>query len=58
MSKNVLDHHLEGERARLTLMSRPFDPMHRRHVEALGVEPVAFDLVTAQAILHHVADPG
>ena len=39
MSKYVLDHHLEGEGARLALMSRLLDPMHRRHVEALGVGP-------------------
>jgi len=41
MSKYVLDHHLEGERARLSLMSRLLDPMHRRHVEALGIGPGA-----------------
>jgi SAM-dependent methyltransferase len=115
VSKYVLDHHLEGERARLALMSRLLDPMHRRHVEALGVgpgartlevgcgngsvsawlaervgpggravavdldlslvdaraaglqlrqadivagpvDPGSFDLVTARAVLHHVAD--
>ena len=37
MAEYVLDHHLEGEGARLALMSRLLDPMHRRHVEALGV---------------------
>jgi SAM-dependent methyltransferase len=37
----VLDHHLEGERARLALMSRLLDPMHRRHIESLGVGPGA-----------------
>src|SRR5829696_5507972 len=41
MAKYVLDHHLEGERARLALMSRLLDPMHRRHLEALGVGPGA-----------------
>src|SRR4051794_5810817 len=41
MSKYVLDHHLEGERARLSLMSRLLDPMHRRHVEAFGIGPGA-----------------
>jgi SAM-dependent methyltransferase len=115
MSKYVLDHHLGGERARLALMSRLLDPMHRRHAEALGigpgartlevgcgngsisawlaervgpggravavdldlslvdahvpglelrqadivaapVDPGTFDLVTARAVLHHVAD--
>jgi SAM-dependent methyltransferase len=37
----VLDHHLSGERARLALMSRLLDPMHRRHLERLGVGPGA-----------------
>jgi SAM-dependent methyltransferase len=37
MAEYVLDHHLEGERSRLTLMSRLLDPMHRRHIESLGV---------------------
>jgi SAM-dependent methyltransferase len=116
MSKYVLGHHLKGEGDRLALMSQLLDPMHRRHIEALGVVkpgartlevgcgngsisawlaerispggkalafdldlslidvrapnlelrqgdivagPVdrgAFDLVTARAVLHHVAD--
>jgi SAM-dependent methyltransferase len=115
MAEYVLDHHLEGEGSRLALMSRLLDPMHRRHLEALGVGPGAralevgcgngsisawlaervgpsgravafdldlslvdvraprlelrqgdivagpvdpggFDLVTARAVLHHVAD--
>ena len=37
MTKYVLDHHLTGERARLALMSRLLDPMHRRHLEELGI---------------------
>jgi 2-polyprenyl-3-methyl-5-hydroxy-6-metoxy-1,4-benzoquinol methylase len=37
----VLDHQLEGERSRLALMSRLLDPMHRRHIESLGVSPGA-----------------
>ena len=37
MAKYVLDHHLKGEGARLALMSQLLDPMHRRHIEALGV---------------------
>jgi SAM-dependent methyltransferase len=111
----VLDHHREGERERLALMSRLLDPMHRRYLEQFGVGPGArtlevgcgngsvsawlagrvapggtatavdldlslvdadvpnlglrrgdilagpvasggFDLVTARAVLHHVAD--
>jgi SAM-dependent methyltransferase len=39
MTEYVLDHHLEGERSRLALMSRLLDPMHRRHIESLGVGP-------------------
>jgi len=30
MSRYVLDHHLEGEKKRLALMSQLLDPMHRR----------------------------
>jgi SAM-dependent methyltransferase len=41
VSDYVLGHQLEGERARLQLMSRLLDPMHRRHIEALGVGPGA-----------------
>ncbi len=37
MPKYVLDHQLKGEGARLALMSRLLDPMHCRHIEALGV---------------------
>lgn len=39
MSEYVLDHHQEGERQRLALMSRLLDPLHRRHLEQLGVRP-------------------
>jgi SAM-dependent methyltransferase len=35
----VLDHHLEGEGGRLALMSRLLDPMHRRHIDDLGIGP-------------------
>jgi SAM-dependent methyltransferase len=41
MGEYVLDHQLEGERSRLALMSRLLDPMHRRHIESLGVGPGA-----------------
>ncbi len=41
MTEYVLDHHREGERARLALMSRLLDPMHRRHLERLGAGPGA-----------------
>jgi 2-polyprenyl-3-methyl-5-hydroxy-6-metoxy-1,4-benzoquinol methylase len=41
MPEYVLDHHLEGERSRLALMSKLLDPMPRRHIEALGVGPGA-----------------
>ncbi len=37
MAGYVLDHHLGGEGARLALMSQLLDPMHRRHLEGLGV---------------------
>ena len=41
MAGYVLDHHLDGERSRLALMSRLLDPMHRRYIEALGLRPSA-----------------
>ncbi len=41
MSRYVLDHHQEGERERLALMSGLLDPMHRRHLERAGVAPGA-----------------
>src|SRR5712675_1714423 len=104
MSRYVLDHHSEGEKKRLALMSQLLDPMHRRQIESLGIsrearvlevgcgngsmsawmaehiapdgQIVALDLdlslvdnvrgpgvefrqsdiVTARAVLHHVAD--
>jgi SAM-dependent methyltransferase len=37
MAQYVLDHHLEGEKKRLALMSQLLDPMHRRHIESLGI---------------------
>jgi 2-polyprenyl-3-methyl-5-hydroxy-6-metoxy-1,4-benzoquinol methylase len=37
MSRYVLDHHLEGEKKRLALMSQLLDPMHRRHIESLEI---------------------
>jgi len=37
MSRHVLDHHLEGEKKRLALMSSLLDPLHRRLLESLGV---------------------
>jgi tRNA A58 N-methylase Trm61 len=37
MSQYVLDHHLEGEKKRLALMSQLLDPMHRRYIELLGI---------------------
>jgi SAM-dependent methyltransferase len=41
MSRYVLDHHLEGERKRLALMSQLLDPMHRRYIESLGISCAA-----------------
>jgi hypothetical protein len=37
MSRYVLDHHLEGEKKRLALMSQLLDPIHRRQIESLGI---------------------
>jgi precorrin-6B methylase 2 len=37
MSQYVLDHHLEGEKQRLALMSQLLDPMHRQYIESLGI---------------------
>jgi tRNA A58 N-methylase Trm61 len=37
MSRYVLDHHLEGEKKRLALMSHLLDPMRRRYIELLGI---------------------
>jgi SAM-dependent methyltransferase len=114
-SEYVLDHHQQGERNRLALMSQLLDPVHRRCLDRLGVgpgmrtlevgcgngsvsawlasrvspgghavavdldlslaessgpnleyrqadilagpvEPAGFDLATARAVLHHIAD--
>ena len=44
MPEYVLDHHREGERERLALMSRLLDPMHRRYIEGLGIGPGATTL--------------
>ncbi len=41
MAEYVLGHHLEGEGKRLALMSQLLDPMHRRHIESLNIEPGA-----------------
>jgi SAM-dependent methyltransferase len=41
MPEYVLDHRHEGEPERLALMSRLLDPMHRGHIERLGVGPGA-----------------
>jgi 2-polyprenyl-3-methyl-5-hydroxy-6-metoxy-1,4-benzoquinol methylase len=35
----ILDHHNEGECARLELMARLLDPLHRRHINELGIGP-------------------
>ena len=37
MPEYVLGHGLKGERARLALMSKLLDPMHRRSIDALDV---------------------
>jgi SAM-dependent methyltransferase len=41
MPDYVLDHHREGERERLALMSQLLDPMHRRYLGELAVGPGA-----------------
>lgn len=41
MPEYVLGHHNRGERERLELMSRLLDPMHRRHIDELGIGPGA-----------------
>jgi len=37
MPRYVLDQYLEGEKKRLAMMSSLLDPMHRRHIEVLGI---------------------
>lgn len=37
MPEYVLGHHLKGEGKRLALMSKLLDPMHRRHLNSLGM---------------------
>ncbi|MGE5209039.1 MAG: class I SAM-dependent methyltransferase [Alphaproteobacteria bacterium] len=37
MPEYVLPHDLKGEGTRLALMSQLLDPMHRRHIESLGI---------------------
>jgi SAM-dependent methyltransferase len=39
MTDYILDHQRAGERARLALMSQLLDPMHRRHIDEVGVGP-------------------
>src|SRR4029453_3535567 len=41
MPDYVLNHHLEGERKRLALMSELLDPMHRWYIESLDIPPGA-----------------
>ncbi len=41
VSEYILDHHQQGERQRLELMSRLLDPMHRHLIERLGIGPGA-----------------
>lgn len=39
MTEYTLPHTLMGERQRLALLSSLLDPMHRSHIEALGIQP-------------------
>jgi SAM-dependent methyltransferase len=39
MNEYILPHDLAGERQRLALMSELLDPMHRSHIERLGLRP-------------------
>jgi SAM-dependent methyltransferase len=39
MNDYILPHHLTGEKQRLELMAQLLDPLHRRHIEQLGLQP-------------------
>jgi SAM-dependent methyltransferase len=39
MNEYILPHHLAGEKQRLELMSQLLDPLHRGHIEQLGLQP-------------------
>jgi hypothetical protein len=41
MNDYILPHHLTGEKQRLELMAQLLDPLQRRHIEQLGLQPVA-----------------
>src|ERR1700691_1619534 len=39
MNEYILPHNLVGEQQRLALMSELLDPLHRSHIEQLGLRP-------------------